>query len=136
MPFIEKANGKVLVFGLGLGMVAQALAAKTDVHTITVVELDQELVDMVGTYYENYSSKIKIIQGNAFTYHDSKSYDAIWFDIWDTISSDNLPEMDLLKKRWKKKAPIRMCWAEKDCRWMKKNGPPLDLPLLLFKTYF
>lgn len=122
VPFIEKAFGKVLIFGLGLGMVVQELLEKPEIESITVIEIDAELIDFVGAYYTNLSPKVKVLQGDALTYHNNNSYDAIWFDIWDIISEDNLEEMQFLKKKWRKNSHIRMCWAEKECRRLQRQN--------------
>ena len=121
LPFIKKATGDVLIFGLGLGMVVQALIEKDDVKSITVIELDNDVIELSGNYYTSVSEKVKIIHGDAFEYRDSNIYNAIWFDIWNAIEEGNLQEMKLLKSRWKNQSPIRMCWAEKECRKWQDN---------------
>lgn len=120
MPFIKKATGDVLIFGLGLGMVVQALIDKKEVNSITVVELDKDVIELSGNYYCNISDKVKMIQGDAFEYQDNNTYSAIWFDIWDAIEKGNLQEMKLLKARWKDQSPVRMCWAERECKRVEK----------------
>lgn len=113
---IEVASGRVLIFGLGLGMVVQALIDKPSVKSIRVIEIEKDVIELSGKYYEKLSKKVNVIQADAFTYNDSMTYDAAWFDIWDSISEDNLGPMKILKNRWKGKANIRMCWAEKECK--------------------
>lgn len=120
LPFVEKASGDILIFGLGMGMVVQALLEKEDIKTITIVEIDHELIELVGFHYSSQSSKIKVIQGDAFEYYDKNRYNAIWFDIWDTIDEENLQEMKRLKKRWSKNSPIRLCWSKKECRILQR----------------
>ena len=121
-PFIDKASGDILIFGLGLGMVVQALIDKPDVETITVVEIDSNIIALSGNHYENLSKKVKILQADAFNYYTEQKYGAIWFDIWDRIDEENLDQMQQLKKRWRKNSPIRMCWAEDICRDIRREG--------------
>ena len=44
--FIRKANGDVIIFGLGLGLVIIPLLKKENVKSILVVELYQDLIDL------------------------------------------------------------------------------------------
>lgn len=115
LPFIMKATGDVLIFGLGLGMVVQALIEKLEVKSITVIEKEPDVIKLSGEFYEKLSPKVKIIHGDALTYNDENPFDAIWCDIWDDIDSENSIEMSILKDRWKKKCPLIMCWAEIEC---------------------
>lgn len=89
-PFLDQARGSVLIFGLGLGVVVQALMNKRDITSITVIEIDPDVIKLAGTHYLSVSRKLKIIEGDAFKYYDETKYDAIWFDIWDEISEENL----------------------------------------------
>lgn len=120
MPFIEAAHGNVLLFGLGLGMVVQALIEKKSVNSITIVEIDPEVIELSGTYYQNVSKKIQIHQADALYYMDENRYDAIWFDIWDRIAPENLYQMEYLRERWVDRAPVQMCWAEAECTKLLK----------------
>lgn len=122
MDFIRKAKGDVLIFGLGIGMVVQALHDKSEIQSITIVEIDHDLIEYVGAYYLSISPKVRLIQDDALTYYNNDKYDAIWFDIWDIIDDQNLEQMKMLKKRWLRNSPLRMCWAEKKCMVLNKIG--------------
>lgn len=125
LPFINLATGRVLVFGLGLGMVVGALLQKEGINHITVVELEQDVIDLVGSYYQSISNKVTIKRADAFAYDDEQFYDYVWFDIWDNITSDNLSEMQILKKRWSYRSGVCMCWREDDClRTSASRKPP------------
>lgn len=91
------AKGRVLVAGLGVGLVAGSLAAKDDVSEVVVVEIDQDVIDLVGPYYHD-NPKITIVKGDIFDYLSSPAgaFDFAWFDIWDSITGDNLDEMACL----------------------------------------
>jgi hypothetical protein len=115
----QKASGRVLMFGLGLGMSTLMLARKSEVTAITVVELEQDVIDLVGPHVlEHGAGKVTIVQGDAFSWKPPKGekYDLAWFDIWDGICMDNCPGMGRLKKRFCRVAPVRMCWEEQECR--------------------
>ena len=89
--FMEAAEGRVLVTGLGLSCVVSGLLANDKVTHIDVVELSEDVIKMVGPSFDD-EPRVTIHQGDAFTYEwpaDAR-WDFAWHDIWQTISSDNL----------------------------------------------
>lgn len=96
-PYIEKAKGDVLTFGLGLGYYAFEVAKKKEVTSVTIIEKDSKVIQLfeknILPYFEN-KEKIHIIKQDAFLYFDRElretSYDTIFIDIYHT-ASDALP---------------------------------------------
>lgn len=85
---IEKAHGKVLTFGLGLGYFALLASLKKEVGQVTVVELDPTIIELFKRYILPqfpFKEKIRVIQDDAFRFakklHDEE-YDFIFDDIW------------------------------------------------------
>ena len=123
VPFIKKAQGVVLVAGLGLGMVTKALLAKPSVDHVVVVELDKNLINMVGPHYA--CDRLTIVEGSIFWGPDAlqrptripvnTQYDWAWFDIWDTIDMDNLEDFDALRDTWGSWCEHMEFWVEKEC---------------------
>lgn len=105
--FIQKANGDVIVFGLGLGLVIIPLLKKENVKSILVVELYQDLIDLVEPILKKYDTenKLSIIQGDCFEIHKSipkeQKFDCVYGDIWIEICEDNYAEMKVLTRNWK-----------------------------------
>lgn len=103
--FIQNANGDVLIFGLGLGLIIFPLLEKESVKSIKVVELNQEIIDLVSPYIKakDTHNKFSVVQGDAYEHHkiDNKKYDCVYGDIWRDISTDNYEEMKTLTKNWK-----------------------------------
>lgn len=99
LKFIRKASGKVLVGGLGLGMVIKYLLEKESVTKITVIEQSQDVIKLVGHAYAN-DSRVEIVNANIFEYKPSDQYDCAWFDIWDNISGEEYPEMKTLHRKF------------------------------------
>jgi hypothetical protein len=105
--FIKNANGDVIIFGLGLGLVIIPLLKKENVKSILVVELYQDLIDLVEPILKKHDTenKLSIIQGDCFEIHKSipkdKKFDCVYGDIWISISQDNYEEMKILNKNWK-----------------------------------
>jgi hypothetical protein len=97
--FINKANGDVLIFGLGLGLIILPLLQDEEISSITVVEIDEGLINLVKPILDKYDShkKLKIIKEDAFNFHtkliNGEKFDSIYFDIWISITADNTEEM-------------------------------------------
>lgn len=119
--FVDKANGDVLIAGLGIGMILLAIQDKEDVKSITVLEKYSEVIELTGSQLP-LNSKVKIIQADVFDYELPKEskFDCIYFDIWNYINSDVYEEMKTLKKKYKKYRTMTknnpnsfmICWAE------------------------
>lgn len=99
----EKAHGRVLIAGLGMGMILDGILSKDEVDHVTVVEISKELIDMVGPYYAD-NPRVTIIHSSIFDYQPEPGaeFDFMWHDIWDDISGDNIPEMSHLKMKFLK----------------------------------
>ncbi len=107
--FLNTANGDVLIFGLGLGLIILPLLNDEDIKSVTVVELHQELIDTVSPILNQFDeqNKLTVIQGDCFEYHTQipkeKKYDCIYGDIWIDINTENYEEMKDLTKKYKNK---------------------------------
>lgn len=105
--FIEKANGDVLIFGLGLGLIILPLLQKQEVKSILVVEMYQDLIDLVLPILKQYDTenKLSVMQGDCFEVHNTidknTKFDCVYGDIWISINTDNYEEMKTLTKNWK-----------------------------------
>lgn len=118
---VRKARGRVLINGLGLGMVLAAVLAKPEVERVTVVEIDADVIALVGEHYA--CARVEIVNASAFDYQPPKGvrYGAVWHDIWGDICSDNLPDMTTLKRKYGRRADWQGCWCEWECRAAKKR---------------
>ena len=121
---IRMARGNILINGLGIGMVLQACLNKDVVNHVTVVEKSSDVIKLVGEYYkEKYGDKLTIVHEDAFTYKPDKNerYDAVWHDIWANITTDNLPEMHKLHRKYGKKTEWQGSWCRSTCERYKKE---------------
>ena len=99
-PFINKAKGHVLVLGLGLGYVAFMMALKNEVKSVTIIEKDQDIINLfnylIAPHFVN-KNKIKIIKDDAVNYvRRNQKYDYIFADLWHS-PEDGLPLFVSLK---------------------------------------
>lgn len=104
--FVQRANGKVLIAGLGIGLIIKNILPQLEDGTITeitVIEKYQSVIDLVAPYYKH--DKIKFICADIFDWLPGKGekYDTIYFDIWPEISTDNLKEISVLHNKFKNK---------------------------------
>ncbi len=94
---IERARGvggKVLITGLGLGMVVEAILATpalAPVSTVTVIEQSADVIHLVAPHLRHqFADRVEIIQADAFTWRPSASvhFDTVWHDIWPDPDAD------------------------------------------------
>ena len=120
--FCSKAHGDVLIGGLGIGLIVLAIQDKPEVNSITILECNQDVIDLVATQLP-LNNKVKIVNADVFTWKPDKGirYDTIYMDIWPLISKEIYQkEMRVLKKKFarylksKDFSPNRFnkCWAE------------------------
>lgn len=119
---VRFARGDVLINGLGLGMVLGAVLKKDSVLSVTVVEIDQDVIDLVGPTYTS-DPRVTIVNESAFDYKPPKGirYGMVWHDIWDDICADNLPEMTKLKRKYGRITDWQGCWCEDETRRHKRG---------------
>ena len=113
------AEGDVLINGLGLGIAPHALSKKPEITSITVIEISPDVIRLVAPYL---GDKVKVILGDAFSWKPPKGvvYGAVWHDIWDNITSDNLLEMTKLRRKYARRCKWQGCWAYSDCLRVKR----------------
>jgi hypothetical protein len=117
--FIENANGKVFIAGLGLGMIIHNILDKDSITEIIVIEKNQNVIDIVGSKFTD--PRVKIIYADIFKYDPPKEekYDTIYFDIWTDIDIENLKEIKLLHNKYKNRLNRAnpLAWMNS---WMKE----------------
>lgn len=109
---IRRATGRVLVHGLGIGMVLKAVLEKPDVTHVDVVEKSPDVIALVAPHYAD--PRVNVIEGDALTYKFPKGmkWDIAWHDIWDDMCEDDLPEMARLKRRYGRRVKWQGCWGQ------------------------
>lgn len=116
---VERAHGKVLIGGLGLGVVARAVASLRQVESVTVIERAQEVIDLVGP---SLPLNIEIVPGDVATWTPPAGtrYDFVYLDIWDDIpNGDDWEEIKRLRRRFRRWSPGKdsvLCWREDAAR--------------------
>ena len=78
---IDNCVGKVLIGGLGLGVVVEALNEKDSITGMVVVEKSPEVIKLVWKYLK--TDKARIIQADVFDYIETtdERFDYVYFDV-------------------------------------------------------
>lgn len=131
---VRLAHGDVLIGGLGIGMVLVPILQNPDVHSVTVVEKYQDVVDLVETgvrcsVHYMQAAKLTIHTGDIleWTPYKGQTFDFIYFDIWENVCTDNLAEMTKLKRRFARRLNRENpkawmgCWEEDRLRVRAKR---------------
>lgn len=98
---VQKASGRVLVAGLGIGMILFPMARKLEVDRITVIEKSPDVIELVAPFVKH--RKIEVIEADIFDWvpERTRKWNTIWFDIWPEVNTDNLAQIALLHNRYK-----------------------------------
>jgi hypothetical protein len=97
---VDCASGHVAVFGLGLGWSTALCALKGEVESVTVVERDPSLIALHGKLglFDRLpggtGAKVKIVEGDAFSWQPDRSVDLLAADIWlPIVGGDRVAEV-------------------------------------------
>ena len=100
--FCSKAHGDIIIGGLGIGMIVMAIQDKPEVNTITVIEKNQEVIDLVASQLD-FNDKVHIVCADVFELKPERGvkYDMAYMDIWNW-DIQNVPkkEMQRLNKKY------------------------------------
>lgn len=80
-PLWENAKGDVLLAGLGIGMVHQFLIDNEDVTSVTIVEKNQEVIDLVWDHCPK-NEKFRLVRADIYDWEPDSTWDVGWFDSW------------------------------------------------------
>jgi hypothetical protein len=122
MEFMRRATGSILINGLGLGVALSEILKKSDVTSVTIVEISEDVIKLVGpTFLED--NRVIIIHADALEWKPPKGkvYDYVWHDIWNHICTDNLEDMKKLHRRYGRRSRWQGSWCRETCEYYKKR---------------
>ena len=83
---IKRARGNVAVAGLGLGWTARKILQRSQVKSLTVYEIDENVIDVFGeSLTEEFGDRITIVNDDAYK-APWESHDVALWDIWQHMS--------------------------------------------------
>ena len=125
LDVLRARRTRILVTGLGLGMVVRGLATVPSVTHIDVVENDLDVVALVGPLVTAYAAErgtqVRVHTGDALAgwralpaWDDEPTWraDAAWHDIWPTICADHWADMKAIKRAYRGRVSYQACWVE------------------------
>jgi hypothetical protein len=100
LQLAEKAQGDVLIGGLGIGMVLQMCLLRDEVESVTVVEINPHLPELLPKKVREHPKLVAIdIDDIEDILHICEPiFDTIILDVWDKADYENLGYMNKLKK--------------------------------------
>lgn len=106
---------RVIIDGLGLGMVLSAALSFDHVKHVDVIEKDERVIQLVGGHYLK-DSRVRIHHADARTkvklWGKDQRWDVGWTDIWPDFCADNLPEMKLFSDFYGSRCRWHGNWGE------------------------
>lgn len=109
---IRRLRGHVLIGGLGLGVLVKAALARRDVLSVTVLEIDADIISMVAQHYRD--RRVRVLHADAMEYRPAGNrwYDVVYMDIWRDVGLSNLVDMLRLRRRWIDRCGWYGAWSE------------------------
>lgn len=122
--FVGNAHGKVLIGGLGIGLILLAIQDKPEVEKIVVVEKHHEVIDLIKDQLP-LNNKVEIVNADVWEYESTEKFNTIYMDIWNYINTDVYQEsMKPLMARYRKFLVSKNedndrfidCWCKNEAR--------------------
>lgn len=138
LSVLKSAKGKVLVGGLGLGVITHLLQQLPKVKVVSTVEIESDLIELIFQYIDTNKSIFLNMDLHSFLKDvPSKAYDFAFFDIWQgtgewTWQTQVVPLRRLARNKIKRV----MCWQENEMQGQVLRGMWLQVsfPVEFYKA--
>lgn len=117
----NEARGDVLIHGLGLGMAARGCLLKPEVESVTIVEIEEDVIKLVGGWLNkiagNEGKPLFILHDDALAWKPARGqrWNVVYHDIWPSISVENLKDMHHLHRRFARRCDWQASWNRSEC---------------------
>jgi hypothetical protein len=105
---------RVLINGLGIGMVLKAVLSFEHIEHVDVVERDPRVVALVGPTYLK-DDRVTIHTADAYAqsacWPSGTRWDIGWSDIWPDLDTDDLKDHARLNRSYGRRCGWHGCWA-------------------------
>lgn len=120
---VDKAEGRCLVLGLGLGYYPYVISFLDKVKSITIVEISEKIISLFKDYILpqfEHKDKIKIVHADAIEFMktvERDEYDYCYADIWEG-QADGASLYTQIKQHEKRLPYTRFAyWIEEEIKW-------------------
>ena len=120
---VDKAEGRCLVLGLGLGYYPYVISFSEKVKSITIVEISEKIIALFKEFILpqfEHKDKIKIVHADAIEYMkqvEREDFDYCYADIWEG-QADGAPLYTQIKQHEKRLPYTRFAyWIEEEIKW-------------------
>lgn len=118
-----------LVSGLGLGMVVGGLLRLESIESVTVVELNTDVIQLVGRHYQQMAADLgksfEVVCGDAMDpsalFSPGSYWDIAWHDVWADLCTDNLDEMSAMARRYVRRVGWQGFWGRDLLRQQRRQ---------------
>lgn len=105
LDFIRNAHGDVLIGGLGIGMIIVPLLMRDNIVSITVVEINKDVIELVWKHIVTLPRRctLRLFNEDVIEWRPAEKgvkFDSLYFDIWPDICADNWDEMKAISRSW------------------------------------
>lgn len=113
---IHRRGGRVLIGGLGLGVMVKASLESPLVERVDVLEIDGDIMQMIAPHYAA-DPRLRVIHTDANRWRPAKgqAWDVVWMDIWPHVTAKNLPDMIRFRRRYRERCGWYGAWCEEWC---------------------
>lgn len=88
LEFMLKARGRVLITGLGLGCVARGCLANPKVESVTIIERDPHVMQLVSGAMPADRCTIIVADALEWAKQNTERFDCAWHDLWSDPDRD------------------------------------------------
>jgi hypothetical protein len=125
--FTENAEGRVLITGLGLGMVIDMMFRRKPrkVEHVTVIESNPNVAALVWPHYvmKYGGRRLTLVEYDAKKWlpEVGTMFDCAWHDIWPAIDSDNWEDMKDMRRHYAPYCKRQGFWCENIVRKLHRE---------------
>lgn len=115
---IRERGGRMLLGGLGLGMILRVALLTPEVTEVDVVEINEDVIELVGPHYEKMADEhgvaLRIHHDDMLTikWPRGTRWNVAWFDIWGDLDGTERDEMTRLRRSYGQRTDWNDCWGK------------------------
>jgi len=109
---IKHRGGRILINGLGLGVVLKAALSFSNVTHVDVVECERDIIDLVWpTYATDSRAYVHHTDAHTIEWPMGTRWTVAWHDIWPTLTTDNFQDMTKLHRKYGRRVDWQGSWS-------------------------